>query len=370
MRVKVLVLILSILVVSCGTKDKNAELKKLKSEYEALGLKIKNLEKEISSSGKSNDNERVFQVNADELKLKPFNHYIEVQGKVDGEENVTVTSKTPGVITNIYVKEGDAVKKGQILAMLDNGVLVQTLSELKTSQAYINELYEKQKKLWDQKIGSEIQYLSAKNNKEGIDKKLKTFEEQIDMYNITSPITGTIEEIPVKVGQSLAPGFTAFRIVNFSTVKITAEVSESYSVKIHTGDVVNISFPDNNEKITAKISFSSKYINPVNRTFLVEAKLEPGNIEFRANMIAILEIVDYSIKEAIVIPVNTIQADEKGKYVYIMENIENKTIARKRMITTGRSYNGEVEILNGLKAGEKILTTGFQNLEDGVKISI
>ena len=243
MRTSVIVLTCVLLLTSCGSKDKNTELKKLKSEYEALGNKIKTLEGEVSK-GATSANERIVQVSSNEIKLKPFNHYLEVQGKVDGEENVTVTSKTLGVITGIFVKEGDAVKKGQLLAQLDNAILKQTLEELKTTQSYINDLYEKQKKLWDQKIGSEIQFLTAKNNKESMDNKIKTLGEQIDLYNIISPINGTIEEIPIKLGQSLAPGLTAFRVVNFSTVKIVAEVAESYTSRIHMGDEVYISFPD------------------------------------------------------------------------------------------------------------------------------
>jgi len=368
MRSIIKVLILSMLLVSCGgNKDKKAQLKILKSEYEKLGEKIKKLEKEIGSETNGSNIKEV-QVTAEEIILKPFNHYVEVQGKVDGEENVTVTSKTIGVITNILVKEGQNVKKGQVLAIMDNSILTQSLQEIKTSQIYLIDLYEKQKKLWEQKIGSEVQYLTAKNNKEAADNKLKTLQEQIDLYNITSPIEGTIEEIPVKVGQALQPGSIAFRVVNFSSIKVTADVAESYSTIIHSGDDVNINFPDNNKKITAKVTFSSKYINPVNRTFLVEAKLDEVNIDYRANMIAIMEIVDYAAKNAIVLPLNIIQSDNNNKYIFVVENVGNKTVARKKIVTTGRSYNGEVEITSGLKAGEKIITIGYQSLEDGIKI--
>lgn len=369
MRATVIVIILSILLVSCGKKDKNKELTNLKSQYETLGQKIKALEKEIGKTATASNNIEVL-IGTTEITPKPFNHYVEVQGRVDGEENVTVTSKAPGVITNILVKEGDAVKKGQKLAELDKSVLLQTLQELKTSQLYLNDLYQKQKTLWEQKIGSEIQYLSAKNTKESIDNKVKTLEEQIDMYNITSPINGTVEEIPVKIGQSLNPGFTAFRVVNFSSIKVVAEVAESYSTKIHNGDDVIVTFPDNDEKIDAKISFSSKFINPINRTFLVEIKLAGGSIEYRANMIAVVKIIDYTVKDAIVLPINIIQSDNVGKYVFVLnENGGNKT-AKKRMVTTGRSYNGEVEIVSGLIKGDKVITVGYQNIEDGIKVSI
>ena len=369
MRATVIVIILSVLFVSCGKKDKNSELTKLKSQYEALGKKIKALEKEIGKTPSAASTNEVM-IAADEVKLKPFNHYVEVQGKVDGEENVTVTSKTPGVITNILVKEGDIVKKGQKLAELDKSVMLQTLQELKTSQVYFNDLYEKQKRLWDQKIGSEVQYLTAKNTKEGMDNKIKTLEENIDLYNITSPINGTVEEIPVKVGQSIAPGITAFRVVNFSSIKVVSEVAESYSTKIHTGDDVLVTFPDNDEKLSAKITFSSKFINPTNRTFLVEAKLASGSIEYRANMIAILKIVDYAVKEAVVLPLNIIQSDNTGKYVFVVDDKGSYKTAKKRMVTIGRSYNGEVEIVSGLVKGDKVITVGYQNVEDGVKVNI
>ena len=246
----------------------------------------------------------------------------------------------------------------------------QTLEELKTQIDFASNIYNKQKSLWDQKIGSEVQYLTAKNNKESLENKLKTLQEQINMMKITSPIDGTIEEMPIKIGQSMAPGIPAFRVVNFSKVKIMAEVAEAYSAKVSKGDSVLVSFPDINLEIKDKISFASKYINPINRTFSIEIKFNSGKNPIRANMVTVIKIADYNSPNAIIIPVNLVQSDNTGSYVYVSETINGKLVAKKRMVKQGMNYNGIVEILDGLKVGDKIITTGYQDLEEGQTIKI
>lgn len=356
-------------LIACNT-DKKAKLEKLKKQQDQISEQIKALEKELNTSGVNTSNEKIKLVTIGEIKTQPFNHYIEVQGKLDGDENVTVTSKGIGVVNAIYVKEGDVVKKGQILASLDAQIYYQTLEELKTQLEFATNLYNKQKSLWDQKIGSEVQYLTAKNNKESLENKLKTLKEQINMMKITSPINGTVEEMPIKIGQSMAPGIAAFRVVNFSKVKIMAEVAESFSSKVSKGDSVLISFPDINLEIKDKIDFASKYINPVNRTFTIEIRFSPDKTPIRANMVTVIKIADYSSPNAIIIPVNLVQSDNTGSYVYIAETFSGKMVAKKRIVKQGMTYNGIVEITDGLKAGDKIITTGYQDIEDGQTIKL
>ena len=356
-------------VVACGKSDKKAQLNKLLTQRDELTDQITKLQKEIMVSN-GDSTEKITLVEIAAVKTGEFNHYVEVQGKVDGEDNLYVAPKMSGIVTAVYVKEGDAVKKGQILAQLDDGIIKQSLDELKTQQTFVNNLYLKQKNLWDKKIGSEVQYLTAKNNKESLDNKMKTLNEQLSLTRITAPITGTIEEVSLKLGQvaTPAPNMPAFRMVNFSKVKVVADVAEAYSSKVRKGDKVIIKFPDFNQEVETIISFSSKFINPTNRTFAIESRLNPGKMEFRANMIALVKINDYKNANAIIIPVNIIQKDATGEYVYVAIEKGGNKIAKKCNIKTGQNYNGNAEVIEGIKAGDKVIVTAYQNLEDGENI--
>jgi RND family efflux transporter MFP subunit len=370
MKTTWIIVLLTLVTISSCKEDKEAKLQKMKADYEKLGIEIKTLETEMKKEGISSETSIAAKLTYFEINKTTFNHYIEVQGRIDGDDNVIATSKAMGVITRIYAKEGDQVKKGQVLAEIEAGMLYQSLEEIKTQLEFVTELYDKQKELWDQKIGSEVQYLSAKNNKESLENRLKTMNEQIDMYKIIAPISGTIEEAPLKTGQNMAPGMIAFRIINFSKVKVISEVSEAYAVKIKKGNPVKISFPDEQKEISAKIDFTGRYINPVNRTFMIETYLKPGEIEFRANMIAVLNILDYTNPDAIVIPINFIQNDSKNQFVWVAEKKGNTYIAKKRTISQGQSYNGLAEIISGLSPGDRVLTSGIYNLQENQTIAL
>lgn len=351
--------------VSCSSlSDKKSELNKLKKQHDELAVKIKSLEAELGSTGGAVAKNLV-NVVITEAKLVEFNHYIEVQGKVDGEDNIAVSAQMPGAITEVYVKEGQSVRKGQILAQIDNSVMQQQLSNMEQQLEFVTNLYEKQKALWDQKIGSEVQFLTAKNNKESLEKNLAALKDQIEMSKIKSPINGSVEEINLKVGQMASPGLPAVRVVNFNTVKVVAEMAEAYASKITPGNKVVIYFPDFKTEVESEISFTSKYINPVNRTFITEVKLAPGKVEYRANMIAIVKINDYQNTSAFTVPITLIRESPKGNYIYVARQENGEMVARRLPVTVGRTYNGLAELLTGVNAGEKIITTGFNNLMDG-----
>jgi RND family efflux transporter MFP subunit len=367
----ILVLSILILLTSCGSSpvDKKSELEKLKQQHDQLSEQIRKLEAELSINDSSTV--KMADVMITEVKAVEFNHYVEVQGSVDGEDNVAISPQLPGIVTAVYVKEGNAVKKGQILAQLDDNVLKQQISGLNQQLDFATNLYEKQKSLWEKKIGSEVQYLSAKNNKESLEKSLATLQEQIELYRIKSPINGTIEEVGVKVGQMAAPGIMpAFRIVNFANAKIKADVAEVYAARIKPGNEVLIYFPDFNEEVSARIGFTSKYINPTNRTFQVEMRLGPGKVDYRANMIAIVKIKDYNNKNAIVLPVNQIKDSPKGKFVFTASEESGKMITRKKLVEVGQNYNGLAEVVSGINPGDKVITTGFNSLIEGQPIRI
>jgi RND family efflux transporter MFP subunit len=305
-------------------------------------------------------------VNTELIVKKPFEHYIEVQGRIDGNENIGVSPRSPGVVTKILVKEGDYVRKGQTLAELDADVLKRNLKDIEEQLAYVTDLYNKQKSLWDQGIGSEKQYLDAKNGKESLQNKVDAMKEQVNMSNITAPIDGTVEDIPIKVGQMASPGVPSFRVINFSKAKAVADVGEAYSAKINTGDQVKVFLPDFNEEMIEKVTFASKFINPTNRTFTVEVELPRAANNFRANMIAVIRIKDYNNPTAVAIPQNYIQSSSnEGFFVFIVKEEKGKKVARKAYIRTGIIYNGLTEIVSGLKEGDRIITAGYKDLYEG-----
>ncbi len=369
MKKALMLVVVAFMMFSCS-QDKKAKLDKLRKDHDKISAEIKSLEAELASSSEDSTNTLKTKVTVTDIKKSEFYHYIDVQGKVDGDENIAVSAQILGVVSKIYVKEGDAVKKDQVLAEIDASVMKQGIEELKSSLEFVKEIYEKQKSLWDQKIGSEVQYLQAKNNKESLENKLKTLEEQLKMTQIKSPIDGTVEELPIRVGQAISPGINAMRVVNFRKIKVVAEVAEAFTAKIKQGNNVIVNFPDLEKDMKATIMFTSKFINPINRTFTIEIRLDPSDFEYRANMIAVVKIIDYSAKDAVVLPINLIQSDNKGKFVMIAQNEAKKNIAKKILVTTGQSYNGQIEVLTGLKEGDKIIIIGYQNLEDGMLLDI
>ena len=361
---------LLILIAACGsTIDKKAQLDKLKKQHDLISDQIKKLEAELKVTDSTAV--KLTDVMISKVEQAEFNHYIEVQGKVDGEDNVAVAPQMPGVVTAVYVKEGDVVHAGQVLAQTDDNVLQQSIAGTSQQLDFATNLYQKQKALWDQKIGSEVQYLSAKNNKESLEKSLATQRQQLEMYKIKSPINGSVEEVGVKVGQMAAAGATpVFRVVNFSGAKVLADLAEVYAPKVKVGNDVLVYFPDFNEEIKSKVRFSSKFINPTNRSFSVEIRLGPGKVEYRANMIAVVKINDYRNPKALVLPVNLIKESPEGKYLFIISDETGKTVAHKRKIEVGQTYNGLAEITTGLKAGDRIISTGFNSLVEGQPVNI
>ncbi len=358
---------LAISMMACNQPaDKTAQLNELIKQRDQLNEQINKLRDEIAATDSTGGTGlKVMDVAVQEIKPETFNHFIEIQGYVDGDENVAVSPQMPGIVTKIYVKEGARVSKGQLLAELDAGPTRKTIDGLKQQLEFATTLYNKQKNLWDQKIGSEVQYLSAKNQKESLESNLKTLEEQLAMSRITSPISGTVESIPIKVGAMANPGFPAFRVINFAQTKVVAELAEAYAPKVKAGDKVNIFFPDHNTEITSSLNFSSRFISPVNRTFQVESRISNPGFELRANMVAVLKINDYSAKDAVTIPVNCILKDQNGQFVYVAVQDKNQQVAQKVSIETGMIYNGLAEIKTGLKAGDKVITIGFQDVNPG-----
>lgn len=352
-----------------GTKEEQlAELKKKQSELQG---QIAALESELKAQGKLQPKAAAaVPVAVEPLVPQTFNHYLETQGRVDFDQNVGVSAKVPGVLTSVRVERGDRVRKGQVLATIDASVLEESMAELKTGWDLANTVYEKQKRLWDQKIGTEIQYLQAKNNKEALERRLATLRQQQAQYVIKAPISGVVDEFGPKVGEAVNPGFPVARIVNADGLKVVADVSEANAAKVKPGDEALVSLPDLGQELPAQVAVVSRTINPASRAFPVEFSLKGGSaIGLRPNMIAVVKVKDYTRPQALVVPVNVVQRDETGSFVYVAEAQGRQQVVRKKKVQTGLNYGGKMEITQGLAPNDKVITIGYQSLNEGQPVT-
>ncbi|MEP7109576.1 MAG: efflux RND transporter periplasmic adaptor subunit [Ferruginibacter sp.] len=382
---------------SCGSSkkdndatlnDKKASLEKLKIEKNKQEEQIRQLEADISKLDTNAVNRsKVKLVNAATVATQNFQHFIDLQGIVDAD-NISYISPRglPGQVKALYIKEGDFVKKGQLILKLDDAVnrqqIVasrQQLEGIKTQLAFAKNIYQRQKNLWDQGIGTEVQLITAKTNAESLQNQLnaaeevvKVADEQLKTSNVYSDVTGIADDVNIRVGelfQGVGSTGPQIKIVNTSSLKVVTNVPENYAGRIQKGSVVNVLIPDINKNIKTNLSLISKSIDPTQRGFVAEAKI-PYDASLKPNQLAVIKILDYAANNAVVIPVNVVQTDEKGKYVYVMGKLSNgKTIAQKKNIVIGEMYGQLVEVKSGLTPGEQIITEGFQNLYEGQLIS-
>jgi len=366
------------LLTSCGeekTQDPAGRLKELQAEQARIGAEIQKLQKELRQSGsKTADNTaantKTKLVQALTLEESPFRTWVEVQGNVDARQSIEVTAEGMGVVRNIQVKEGQKVTKGQILAELDQTVFLQSIEEIKGQLDFAKQLYSKQANLWKQNIGSEIQYLNAKNQKESLERRLATVESQLDMTRIKAPVSGTVDQVYLKLGQSTAMGMPAVRVVNFNDLRVVTDLSESYVSRVREGASVDLEFKDLNLSAQGRIAYVARSISALNRTFRAEVPLNNREGLYRPNMIVGMKINDYSTNKAIKIPVNLLQNSDEGAFVMVVRAEGQGLKAARVSVTPGRSNGIETEILQGLQAGDRIITTGYNDLNDGQAITL
>lgn len=377
-------LLAAVAIVACSSPEGNSleakkkELEDLNKQIAELQTQAKNLEMEILEMDSSGSTGKLVAVQT--LSSSSFESYVSLEGVVDAEESTLATAQVPGLITQVLVKAGQRVTKGQTLALLDQSTLNKSRVELQQKLEFATTVFDKQARLWSQGIGTEIQYLNAKNQKESLENALETMSAQMDLYRIKSPINGTVEVADVKVGQSVAPGLPLFRVVNLSRSMVKASVSENYSNLIKQGAEVYLQFPDlGTEWHKANIDFVSKFIDPLNRTFGVEIYLNGVSIaqQVKPNMIAKLRISEYKNAKAMAVPSNCIQYNDETAFIVTAEQKGNQAIARICSVTTGKSSDGLTELIEGqfsdsttLSEGMKVITAGFQELNEGQFIEI
>lgn len=366
---------------------KKKELEKLKSDKAALDAKIATLQEEIVKADPSAASAAAKQVSV--LKLVPaeFNHYIELQGIVDAEDISYVSPRgMGGQVRSIHVKLGDRVQKGQLILKLDDAIARTQLSSaqqaaegVKTQLALAKNLYQRYKNLWDQNIGSEVQLLNAKNNVDALENQLKQVnenirmaQEQVNFTSVYSDVSGVVDILSVRVGE-LFQGLTAagpqIRIVNNSRLKTVVDIPENYITKVKKGSKVVVSVIDLNKEFSTSLSVVTEAINASTRSFTGEAKL-PTDPALKPKQVASVKILDYSAAQAITVPVNLVQSDEKGKYLYVTETKNGKLYAKRKTIVTGESYGGRIEVVSGLAANEEVVSEGYQTLYEGQLISV
>lgn len=366
LQTSAIIIIAGILLASCGSNPE-ARLERLKAEREKLNNQIAQLE------SVANSNNNGYQTRATSVKVEParnneFRHYIEVQGNVESEGNVNVPAESPGIVQSIHVKRGDAVQRGQLLAELDATIILKNISQVETGLELATTMYDRQKRLWDQKIGSEVQYLQAKVNKESLEKQLATLQEQLNLFRITSPISGTVDEVIIKEGEMAAAGFPAFRVVQLTNLKVRANLSEKYITSVNPKDPVTVRLPLLDRDLQLKIDAVSQVIDPNSRTFSIEVRIPQSETGIKPNMMAVLVVNNYVNHGAISVPLNSVQKNGHGEFLFVAEQNGSGMVAQRRDIKTGLTYANRVEVLEGLKAGESIIVFGHQNLADGALV--
>lgn len=368
---------LFLLAACSGNKEENkdlvgkkAELEKLTKERDALSTKISTLEAELQKMDGAASSEKAKLVEVTELLNRDFTHYIELQGKITTENISYVTPRgMGGQVKSMYVKEGDNVKKGQLLMKLEDGIIQQNIKQVESQLSFAKNIFSRQENLWKEGIGTEVQYLSAKNNVESLEKQLDLVKEQLSTTSVYAQVSGIIEDVNIRVGETfMGSPLAGITIINPGSLKAVVDVPENYISKIRKGMPVVVTIPDLNQSFNSNINLISETINAISRSFVAESKVT-GNASLKPNQIAIVKILDHEAKNAIVVPVETVQSDEKGKYVYVLTQEGNKTIARKRAITIGEFYDELIEVNAGLATGDKLITKGYQGLYDGQLIS-
>lgn len=350
--------------------SKKAELKLLKDERKALNQKITALEAEVGSLDPTPAQDTRIPVQVSELKPSTFQHFIKVQGQVEADNNVMVSAKMPGIIQKVYVTEGQRVGKGTLLAKLDDAILQKSMLELETQLDLATALFNKQKNLWDQKIGSEVQFLQAQTQKEGLERRINTTKEQISQMRIVSPISGVVDRAIAKAGEAASPGIPAFNVINLNKLSFKANVSESYIPYVKRGDQVSIYFASIDKTIDAKITTVSQTINPVNRTVGVEVKIGSAGADLKANMTGEMSINDVTHESTIVVPLKYVQRRGNEEYVMIAQRSEDgKVMATRKVVDTGLSYGENIEVETGLKPGQMLIVEGIAGLSDGAEIT-
>ena len=372
---KVVLIATSLLLIACGEKStddliKDKNITELKNRKAAIQLELEKIDAALLNGNKAQESEALVSVLT--IKDTVFNHYLEIQGNVDTKENILVQPEFGGTLTALNVKAGQRVSKGQILGKVDDAGMSQQLASIENQYALAKTTFERQKNLWDKKIGSEIQFLQAQTQMISAQKSVAQMRAQVAKTVIRAPFSGTIDEVFVERGQVVAPSPQGLmRIVNLSNMYVSTTVPETYIGKLKVGTVVDVFLTSLGKTYKGKVRQVANFINPSNRSFGIEVSVpNPDNL-LRPNQVAKLKIIDYTVTNAIIVPTNVVQEDgEHNKFVFIATNISGKKgVAKKVLVKVGKSSDNVTEILSGLTANDVIVTEGANTIADGMKLN-
>ena len=376
MKRLIITLAAAILLFGCSNPESpeaiRNQLSKLKEEQIQLNHEIHELEKKLSTIEADSEYNGQTPVQIKTLNYEVFQHYFLVNGTVELQDEAFISPETNGQVEAINTKKGDRVKKDDVLIRLNTDILENSIAEVKLGLELATKVYEKQSELWEQGIGSELQYLEAKNGKESLEQKLKTLQSQLAMSVIKAPFDGIIDDIMIKEGELASPGKPIVYLINLDRIKITADVSESLLPKINVGDTVNVLFPTyKNLSYSAPINRIGNAIDSKTRTIKIEVLMPNVKGLIKPNQMASLNIKDFESSKAIVVPSLIVKQDSKGEFLFIESKKEDgKSIARKVYVESGLSYNDKTMILSGLKVGQNAITAGFNQVGNGSLIEI
>ena len=369
-----MIIVMIVFLSSCGDEEglegKKSELNKLKKEAVELNKKITELQQQILQRDSTDKkNKKIVKVIV--LKQETYVHRIRIDGVVKTDEDIMITPEFQGRIDQLYVKEGETVHKGQILAQINTDVLKEQLQELQIRYDLAQTIYKKQSELWAKKIGSEVQYLEAKNNKEALEKNVKKISKQLKLASITSPIEGVIESIFQKEGAVANPVQPFAWIVNIESLYVESENAESYVPNIKIGDSLTVIL-ENNPAKKAVIQSIGNVINPQNRSFKIKIKISNNSGMVKVNALAELLIPDVIVDSALVVPAYCIQKDIKGQYIYIIKpNQRGQDIAIRKYVKPGNTNeNNQTLIKDGLAESDKIVVQGYNHISNGMEVKI
>jgi len=369
---KILTLSLMLGMFSCAQQEdelssKKSQLDEFKSESAELKVKIQELEQEISRMDpefRKNQRKSVLVTTLKPVNGK-FDHFVEVTGSVLSKKNVNISAEVSGRVEEIVTREGMSVRKGQVIARIDSESVKRSLDEIRTQLELATTIFEKQERLWNQQIGTEMQFLEAKNKKETLEKNLSSIELQKDRSTIRAPFNGTVEKLIVRTGELVQPGSPVVNFIGEDDLFIEGDISERYVGILNKGDSVSINFPSIEKTLKTKVTAIGRIINPDNRTFKIEVFLPKMKL-VKPNMISVLHIQDYSVDDAIIIPSYLILKDNKGSYVFVVE----EGVAHKKYIERGMTYDGKTEITKGLSGSEELIDKGFREVGDNFSVNI
>ncbi len=388
-----ILLVAALLVVSCSAKqpgnnaaiaEKKAALEKLKTEQSKISKQITGLEAELAKLDPASATaEKAKLVTITPLAVSDFTHYIDLQGKIDAINisNISPRNGTGGQVKAVFVKKGDMVKKGQLLLQLDDVIAKQSLNaarqNLAATKAQLDlarDLYGRRKNLWSQGIGTEVDVLTAKTNAENLESQynaqlenFKNSQEQVNFMSVLSDVDGVADDVNIRVGE-IFTGNNQIKIVNTNNLKVVTQIPENYLGRVKVGSHIIVTLPDVNKTIDAVVTVASPLIDNNSRSFYVEAKI-PSNKDFHPNQVAMVQIRDYNTSNALTVPINTLQTDDKGKFVMVAVKENDKLVAHKKMVQAGEFYADRIEIKSGLQPGDAVITDGYQGLYEGQLIT-